>query len=92
MAATKTSAGAHARRAAGAQKKYRNAGVSTLEVDGIDMEPGSEFLASLDPEQEMHWITGGHIEILQDQSAAADRAQAAEADGDTAPERKSRRS
>jgi hypothetical protein len=56
------------------------------------MEPGSEFLASLDPEQEMHWITGGHIEILQDQSAAADRAQAAEADGDTAPERKSRRS
>jgi hypothetical protein len=72
----------------GSQKKYRNAGVSTLNFDGTDLEPGSEFLATLPPEQEMLLLQGGHLELLQDQSVAADRAQAAAADGEEAAETK----
>lgn len=78
------------------QKLYRNAGVSTLVFEGQDFEPGSEFRASLDPDQELQLLTGGHIEILEDQSARADRAQAEEADEsvDASPEggRRSRKS
>ena len=93
MATQKTNAGARNRRHGGTQKKYRNSGVSTLEFEVIPMEPGSEFEATLDPEQEMQLMLGGHLEILQDQSAAADKAQAAAADGETVTDRpKSRRS
>ena len=58
------------------QKLYRNAGVSPLVFEGQEMEPGSEFRATLTPEHELQLLTGGHIEILQDQSPRADRAQA----------------
>lgn len=71
-----------AKKALGDQKTYRNAGVSTLCFEGQDFEPGSEFKATLPPEQEMLLLQGGHLEIVQDQSASADRAQAAEADGE----------
>lgn len=57
-------------------KLYRNAGVSPLVFKGEEMEPGSEFRASLDPDLETQLLAGGHIEILEDQSAKADQAQA----------------
>ena len=60
----------------GSQKKYRNAGVSTLEFEGQSLEPGSEFLATLEPHHEQQLLIGGHLEILEDQSAKADKAQA----------------
>ena len=58
------------------QKLYRNAGVSTLIFEGEEFEPGSEFRATLDPDHELQLLSGGHLEILEDQSARADRAQA----------------
>lgn len=57
-------------------KLYRNAGVSPLVFEGKEMEPGSEFRASLDPDLETQLLAGGHIELLEDQSDKADRAQA----------------
>lgn len=66
-----------AKKATGDQKLYRNAGVSGLVFEGVEFEPGSEFTATLDADQEMHLVAGGHLEILQDQSTSADRAQAA---------------
>ena len=64
------------KKATGSQKLYRNAGVTELVLEDKVMEPGSKFLASLSPEQEIQFLQGGHIEILQDQSARADQAQA----------------
>lgn len=58
------------------QKLYRNAGVSSLMIEGVEMEPGSEFRATLDPEFETQMLSGGHLELLQDQSERADQAQA----------------
>ncbi len=73
----------------GNQKLYRNAGASELVFEGVAMEPGSEFHATLAPEQEMQLLQGGHIEILQDQTTKADKAQAsaAETGVDTNPDR-----
>ncbi len=64
------------------QKLYRNAGVTTLVIEGKEMEPDSQFEASLDPAYEMQMLQGGHLEILRDQSAKADQEQA-EAAGET---------
>lgn len=76
-------------------KLYRNAGVSPLVFEGEEMEPGSEFRASLDPDLETQLLAGGHIEILEDQSAKADRAQAEAAgevaDNDTSSRGRTRR-
>lgn len=60
----------------GDQKKYRNAGGTDLVFEGVTLHPGDEFLATLDPDHELQLLQGGHIEILQDQSTAADEAQA----------------
>lgn len=60
----------------GAQKLYRNAGASELVFEGQVMEPGAEFRVTLTPEHEQQLLTGGHIEILEDQSKTADAAQA----------------
>ena len=70
-------------KATGSQKKYKNTGVTTLVFEGVEMEPGSEFEATLDPDHELQLLTGGHLEILQDQSSRADRAQAEAAEGGT---------
>lgn len=67
----------------GAQKLYRNAGASQLVFEGVTMEPGSEFRATLPPEQEQQLLLGGHLEILEDQSAKADAEQAALAEEGT---------
>ena len=80
-----------AKKAAGGLKLYRNAGVSPLVYEGEEMEPGSEFRAALDPDLEVQLLAGGHIEILEDQSAKADRAQA-EAAGEEPVESTGRRS
>jgi hypothetical protein len=63
----------------GEMKLYRNTGVTALVPDGVRCEPGSEFRAQLDPDLEMQWLVGGHIEILQDQTEKADRQEAAAA-------------
>jgi len=73
-------------------KLYRNAGVSPLVFEGQEMEPGSEFRASLDPDLETQLLAGGHIEILEDQSAKADRAQAEAAGEDPDASETGRRS
>jgi hypothetical protein len=77
------------------KKLYRNAGVTTLVIEGQDMEPDSQFEASLDPAYEMQMLQGGHLEILRDQSAKADEAQAEAAgettENETSRERPSRR-
>ena len=57
-------------------KLYRNEGAAPLVFEGEQMEPGSEFRASLDPDLELQLLAGGHIVILEDQSAKADKAQA----------------
>lgn len=75
---------------AGDKKRYRNAGVSQLILEGVEINPGDEFETFLEPHHETQLLMGGHIELLKDQSEAADRAQAEEA-GETT-ERKSRRS
>jgi hypothetical protein len=84
-----------AKKPSSAQKLYRNAGVTTLVIEGKDMEPDSEFEASLDPDYEMQMLQGGHLEILRDQSAKADEAQASEAgettESETSTGRPSRR-
>lgn len=75
-----------AKKASGDQKLYRNAGVSFLVLEGVEIEPGAEFRATLDPAHEAQLLEGGHVEILQDQSARADAAQAAAAEaGETTP-------
>jgi len=71
------------KKATGAQKLYRNAGASELVFEGQVMEPGSEFRATLTPEHEQQLLGGGHIEILEDQSKAADKAQADAAESGT---------
>ena len=68
------------RKAGGPSKRYRNSGVSTLVIEGVDINPGDEFNASLEPEYEMQMFVGGHLELLEDQSDAADQAQAANAE------------
>lgn len=62
------------------QKLYRNAGVSFLVLEGVEIEPGAEFRATLDPHHETQLLQGGHLEILEDQSAKADADQAAAAE------------
>jgi hypothetical protein len=66
----------------GDHKLYRNAGISELVFEGQVFEPGSEFRATLPPEQEMQLLAGGHLEVLQDQSAAADKAQSERTGGE----------
>lgn len=61
------------------QKKYRNDGASTIVLEGEELEPGSEFYATLDPTFELQMLQGGHLVILEDRSDAADRAAAEEA-------------
>lgn len=73
-----------AKKATGSQKLYRNAGTTELVFEGVIMEPGAEFEVTLTPEHETQLIAGGHIEVLRDQSAKADRAQAQAAE-DAAP-------
>lgn len=60
----------------GDHKRYRNAGVTTLVIENKEINPGDEFEASLDPDYETQMFAGGHLELLQDQSSAADEAQA----------------
>lgn len=60
----------------GDHKRYRNSGVTTLVIEGKELNPGDEFEASLDPDFETQMFAGGHLEMLQDQSRAADEAQA----------------
>ena len=69
-----------AKKATGAQKLYRNAGITELVFEDTPIEPGAEFRATLTPEHEMQLLQGGHLEILEDQSTAADQAQAAAAE------------
>ena len=64
------------KKAGGPLKLYRNEGVSTLVIEGKELHPGDEFRAALEPEFEMQMLMGGHLVILEDQSVAADQAQA----------------
>lgn len=68
-------------RKGGDKKLYRNAGVSTLHIGDELIEPGAEFTASLQPEFETQLLMGGHLELLKDRSAAADKAEADAAEG-----------
>lgn len=63
------------------QKKYRNEGVTELIIEGVVIRPGDEFTATLEPHFEEQMLVGGHLSLLADQGAAADRAQADAADG-----------
>lgn len=74
----------------GNQKTYRNEGVTQLVFEDQEIDPGTEFRATLEPTHEMQLLAGGHISIVQDQSVAADREQATEA-GEVEPTKKSRR-
>ena len=67
------------------KKLYRNAGVTHLVIEGEDIAPGDEFRAQLSPEFEMQMFTGGHLELLQDQSRRADEAQAQAAEESETP-------
>lgn len=75
-------------------KRYRNDGASQLVIDGQEINPGDEFTGQLTPELEMQLTIGGHISILEDQSASADKAQAEAAgevmDSETTSRRRSR--
>ena len=63
------------KKATGDKKRYRNAGVTELVIEGKSINPDDEFEASLDPVYEMQMLAGGHLEILRDQSSAADQAE-----------------
>ena len=67
------------------QKLYQNTGVSILEIEGEELEPGAEFYADLDPVFEQPMLMGGHLSLLQDRSAKADRADAETADVTSVP-------
>lgn len=92
------------KKATGSQKRYRNSGVTTLVIEGQEINPDDEFTATLDPDYELQMFMGGHLELLQDQSSAADKAQAEGAEAgavntatdsgnvaEAAPERRQRR-
>lgn len=66
-----------AKKQGGDMKKYRNEGASQLVIEGEEINPGTEFMASLSPEFEEQMFAGGHLSLVSDQSSAADEAQAA---------------
>lgn len=75
----------------GAQKLYRNEGVTQLLIEGKEINPGQEFEASLDVDYEMQMLMGGHLVVLRDQSTRADQAQAAAAEGEGSSDKSSKR-
>lgn len=71
------------KKSSGDKKRYVVSGVTTLLIDGVRLEPGSEFEASLDQTFEEQMLMGGHLEVLIDQSQAADTRDALAASQDS---------
>lgn len=53
-------------------KRYRNAGIGQLVIEGNTIEPGDEFVAVLDPVFEGQMFMGGHLELVDDQPSVSE--------------------